>query len=404
MSLPITITNAGLAALINAAATGTDAVTISAVGLSSSVVAADPTLTTIAGEFARIDSISGLQVTPDTIHVVMQDNTAAAYTLNSFGLYLADGTLFALYGQAAPIYVKTAASIGLMAIDITFASALAAAITFGNTTFNNPPATATAMGVVQLATLALAQAGADATTVLTPSTARQSVAGWIGAATTTAAGLIKLATQALANAGADALTALTPSTAYNAVMGWVRAQDGSGSGLDADLLDGQEGAWYSNIPARLGFTPLNAASFTPANILSALLGVDGSGSGLDADLLDGLDSTAFLKKSDGTTFGSNANGYWEKRANGVIEQWGKIAIPSGANVESGTLTLPIPFTNFASVSITGNATGAGNTSWNPVVMELNMTGPQTASWLADVANGSVSINKAVSFNFRAIGI
>lgn len=31
---------------------------------------------------------------------------------------------------------------------------------------------------------------------------------------------------------------------------------GPGSGLNADLLDNQQGAWYADIPARLGFTPV----------------------------------------------------------------------------------------------------------------------------------------------------
>lgn len=31
---------------------------------------------------------------------------------------------------------------------------------------------------------------------------------------------------------------------------------GAGSGLNADLLDGQQGAWYADIAARLGFTPV----------------------------------------------------------------------------------------------------------------------------------------------------
>ncbi len=38
--------------------------------------------------------------------------------------------------------------------------------------------------------------------------------------------------------------------------------DGSGSGLDADLLDGQQGSYYTNITARLGYTPLNSAGGT----------------------------------------------------------------------------------------------------------------------------------------------
>jgi hypothetical protein len=53
--------------------------------------------------------------------------------------------------------------------------------------------------------------------------------------------------------------------------------DGAGSGLDADLLDGNSSAFFS--PATV--------SGTAAAILASLLTVDGAGSGLDADLLDG---------------------------------------------------------------------------------------------------------------------
>ncbi|WP_426238185.1 hypothetical protein [Pararhizobium sp. DWP1-1-3] len=37
---------------------------------------------------------------------------------------------------------------------------------------------------------------------------------------------------------------------------WTAGNDGAGSGLDADLLDGQQGAYFADIPSRLGFTPL----------------------------------------------------------------------------------------------------------------------------------------------------
>lgn len=63
--------------------------------------------------------------------------------------------------------------------------------------------------------------------------------------------------------------------------------DGASSGLDADLLDGQQGSYYTNITARLGYTPLNSTSYTAADVLAKLLTVDGASSGLDADLLDG---------------------------------------------------------------------------------------------------------------------
>jgi Chaperone of endosialidase len=54
------------------------------------------------------------------------------------------------------------------------------------------------------------------------------------------------------------------ATAYTAadVRTKLLTVDGAGSGIDADLLDGQQGTWYADIPARLGFTPVNAASPT----------------------------------------------------------------------------------------------------------------------------------------------
>src|SRR5690606_24486075 len=52
--------------------------------------------------------------------------------------------------------------------------------------------------------------------------------------------------------------------------------EGAGNGLDADLLDGQHGSYYTNITARLGFTPLNAAAYTAADVLGKLVTVDGS--------------------------------------------------------------------------------------------------------------------------------
>ena len=65
---------------------------------------------------------------------------------------------------------------------------------------------------------------------------------------------------------------------------WLGGYDGSGSGLDADLLDGQEGSYY-----------LPASSYTAADVLAKIKTVDGSGSGLDADMVDGLSSASFIR-------------------------------------------------------------------------------------------------------------
>jgi hypothetical protein len=239
MGLTAIVTNAGRAALVNAANTGTRAVTIAQVGLSGTALAPEAGATVLPGQFKTIATLSGDVVADDTIHLIVRDESADVFTVRSLALYLADGTLFAIYGQADVLLEKSAQALMLLAIDIRFEDVDASAITFGDTNFLNPPATTERQGVVELATVAEAQAGIDA------------------------------------------LRALTPQAARSAILGWLLAQDGAGSGLDADLLDGQQGSWYTNIAARLGYVP-----WGPTN--------DGAGSGLDADLFDGLDSSYFV--------------------------------------------------------------------------------------------------------------
>jgi hypothetical protein len=104
------------------------------------------------------------------------------------------------------------------------------------------------------------------------------------------------------------------STSYTAsdVLTKIKTVDGSGSGLDADLLDGQSSAYYavestrSTNAAALAAgiaTKLNSSSYTASDVLTKIKTVDGSGSGLDADLLDGQSSAYYAVES---TRSSNA--------------------------------------------------------------------------------------------------
>src|SRR5688572_24622006 len=88
-----------------------------------------------------------------------------------------------------------------------------------------------------------------------------------------------VADNAAADAAASDATLMTPlktkrllenatyTIAYARYSVSLLANDGSGSGLDADLLDGVQGASY----------------LQTANLLTALTAVDGAGSGVDAD-------------------------------------------------------------------------------------------------------------------------
>lgn len=228
MAFSITITNAGRTALVNAANTGTAPVTITQVGLSATAVAPSILDTALPGEFKRVATFSGDVVADDTIHLIVRDETAQVFTLRSFALYLEDGTLFAIYGQAGSILEKSAQAMMLLAIDIQFADVDATALTFGDTNFLNPPATTERQGVVELATLAETIAGVDTLRAPAAKMVKDAVFAWLDA-----------------RFGAN-----------NAGV-WHPGNDGAGSGLDADLLDGQDGGYYSNIIARLGYAPVN---------------------------------------------------------------------------------------------------------------------------------------------------
>ena len=79
------------------------------------------------------------------------------------------------------------------------------------------------------------------------------------------------------------------------ILTLIKTVDGSGSGLDADTLDGLNSTSLASnnyVQTQLG-TKLNSSSYTASDVLTKIKTVDGSGSGLDADTLDGLQSGSF---------------------------------------------------------------------------------------------------------------
>lgn len=280
MSVAITITNAGRAALVNAANTGTAAVVIAAIGLSVTAVTPDPTATALPNELKRVATVGGQIVADDIIHVTMTDASGDAYSARSFGIYLADGTLFALYGQADVLLTKTAASQGLLAVDLQFADASAASIAFGPTDWVNPPASESVWGVIKLATAAIAKAGADALSAITPATAKAAILDWLGFTPVQQGGGVGQGTNKiylgwgsgsrlrLQVDNVDIGGIVTDTVAGNAQLALngyaVRRNgndlfgpdnDGAGSSLDAGLFWGQTPSFYTDIPGRLGYIP-----------------------------------------------------------------------------------------------------------------------------------------------------
>lgn len=178
-ALVLQITDAGRAAMVDAVGGGTRQVRIAAAGLSAQAFVSAPTLEVLPGEFKRLATISGAVVAADTAHLTLRDDGTDAYAVRGLALYLDDGTLFAVYGQADPILEKAAAATFYLAIDWQLAAADAAAISFGDTTFLNPPATQDVRGVAELASVAEALAGLVADKIITPATLAQVLAGYV---------------------------------------------------------------------------------------------------------------------------------------------------------------------------------------------------------------------------------
>ncbi|MDK4806084.1 MAG: hypothetical protein OC190_05985 [Novosphingobium aromaticivorans] len=177
--LPLYITDAGRAAMIDPVGGGTRAVTIAQAGFTQTDFVAAPTLEVLPGEFKRVATVAGEAVAPDTVHLTLRDDSADTYALRGFALYLSDGTLFAVHGQSDTILEKTPFTSFFLAFDWTLAASDAAAITFGDTSFLNPPATQTVAGVLELASLAEALAGLVADKAITPATMGQTLAGYV---------------------------------------------------------------------------------------------------------------------------------------------------------------------------------------------------------------------------------
>lgn len=230
MALTLTVTDAGRAALRNAQGDGTNAVRIAAVGVTATAFASG---SPVPAEIKRLATIAGGATSLDTIHVTISDTGSDVYSVRGYGFYLADGTLFASYGQADVIVEKSAQATMLLAVDVKFTAIDATQITFGDSNFSNPAATTDTLGVVRLASDAEAIAGADTQKALTAKNLLAALNDRLGADAPSA--LVKtLLTKA---------SVLSFCTALG-IRGAAQYDTGSGNGLDADLLDGKDGSYY----------------------------------------------------------------------------------------------------------------------------------------------------------------
>ena len=189
--------------------------------------------------------------------------------------------------------------------------------------------------------------------------------------------------------------------------------DGSGSGLDADLLDGQEGSYYRNASninagtlaaARVATlnqdTTGNAATATALETARTIAGVSFDGSanislnnnaitngagyitsadGGNAATLDSLDSTSFLR-SDAADSGTGL-----LTLSGGLALSGKVGAAITAASDGSTITLDLGANTHQSVTLGGNRTFAAPSNQTvgqsgSIFITQDGTGSRTASF------------------------
>ncbi|GAE48586.1 hypothetical protein XPU_0118, partial [Xanthomonas arboricola pv. pruni str. MAFF 311562] len=190
-------------------------------------------LTALPGEIKRLAAVGGSITADDTIHVSIRDESDAVYDCYGFGLYLSNGTLFAVYSQPALLLGKAAAAMLLLALDAVFADIDVKQISFGATNFTDPAATTEMAGIVELATEEEASVGNDKIRVITAWLLKKILDARLGAGSPSAfiRGLLGVTSAALLRAALE-------------LKGAALKDEGSGNNLDADKLDGQHGAYY----------------------------------------------------------------------------------------------------------------------------------------------------------------
>lgn len=167
-TLVLKLTDAGLAAV--QAASGSDPTVISSLGLSATPFDYAPTLTALPGEFKRVEVASGVASAANVTHLTAYDTSSDVWTATGFGLFLDDGTLFAVHTGAEPVMSKVGLAFALLAFDIAFEADFAANIAYGNAVFAYPAATQEIAGVAEIATQAEVIAGEDERRFVTPKT------------------------------------------------------------------------------------------------------------------------------------------------------------------------------------------------------------------------------------------
>ena len=181
-ALEFILTNAGRNAMINAEHTGTQEIILDEVQFGTGQWTPTADATALQQVKVSVEAVGGQDVGDGKIHVTACDYSNLAYNVYEIGVFARiintaepdseEKILFAICSTGEggePILQKSAMAIAAVAFDVFIGDASTDSISFGDTNFQNPPATTTVAGVAMIATLEEALLGTNGDKIITPS-------------------------------------------------------------------------------------------------------------------------------------------------------------------------------------------------------------------------------------------
>lgn len=166
-TLPLIITNAGLAAAVAADGQGLQ-LSIAKIALGSGAWSPDVSATELHTPIIGSDSnpkeltaFGASVLAPDRIHVTIRDDSADVYELREIGLIDENGDLFAIHAQSEPIVSKAASGKVLITATIPLTTTPPNSVTIVGNEFDYPPFSETILGVGREATNSEVESGAS---------------------------------------------------------------------------------------------------------------------------------------------------------------------------------------------------------------------------------------------------